>query len=174
MPQTSLGFTYPDSSGHTRLWEWIQTLAEDIDEYLVGWKSVSGRVKDATGGTIATTEAVEKTVDLTIPASWLTYDVDVFVSVRCLETGVASGNTSITLRVRKTDTAGAEWGSMLHLVGDGSTVIDNVGPATFAAYAEGESATGVITVALTMVASANNGLISWDDLVMIALATRKT
>lgn len=31
MPQTPKGITYPDSSGHTRLWEHFQALAEDAD-----------------------------------------------------------------------------------------------------------------------------------------------
>ena len=35
MPQTPEGLTYPDSSGHTRLWEHFQQLAEDVDD-LVG------------------------------------------------------------------------------------------------------------------------------------------
>jgi hypothetical protein len=32
MPTTSRGYTYPDSSGHARLWEHLQTLAEDISD----------------------------------------------------------------------------------------------------------------------------------------------
>lgn len=31
MPNTGLGITYPDSSGHTRLWEHLQTLAQTAD-----------------------------------------------------------------------------------------------------------------------------------------------
>ncbi|SIQ07439.1 hypothetical protein [Micromonospora avicenniae] len=31
MPTTSNGITYPTSSGHTRIWEHFQTLAEDVD-----------------------------------------------------------------------------------------------------------------------------------------------
>lgn len=32
MPSTSRGYVYPDSSGHTRLWEHLQTLAVDVDD----------------------------------------------------------------------------------------------------------------------------------------------
>jgi hypothetical protein len=32
MPQTPLGLTYPDSDGHTRLWEHLQTLADDTND----------------------------------------------------------------------------------------------------------------------------------------------
>ena len=34
MPQTTQGLTYPDSSGHTRLWEHLQQLAEDVDDLI--------------------------------------------------------------------------------------------------------------------------------------------
>ncbi|RKN38445.1 hypothetical protein [Micromonospora endolithica] len=31
MPDTSRGITYPSSTGHTRIWEHFQTLADDVD-----------------------------------------------------------------------------------------------------------------------------------------------
>ena len=31
MPDTSLGITYPASTAHTRIWEHVQTVAEDVD-----------------------------------------------------------------------------------------------------------------------------------------------
>lgn len=34
MPTTPNGITYPDSSGHTRLWEHLQELANDVDAQL--------------------------------------------------------------------------------------------------------------------------------------------
>lgn len=34
MPDTPLGFTYPASTGHSRLWEHLQELANDVDAYL--------------------------------------------------------------------------------------------------------------------------------------------
>lgn len=36
MPTTSEGLTYPDSSGHTRLWEHLQTLAVNVNTALRG------------------------------------------------------------------------------------------------------------------------------------------
>ena len=131
---------------------------------------VRGRVKDNTGGTIATSEATEKTLTLSIPAAWNTYDVDVFVAVRCTETTAATGDTSLTLRVRKTSTAGAVWGVTTVTVTDTSP--SNQSPAALAGFATNESATGTVTVAFTAIASANNGAISWIDLVMTAYAWR--
>lgn len=34
MPTTPRGLTYPDSAGHTRLWEHLQTLAGDVEDAL--------------------------------------------------------------------------------------------------------------------------------------------
>jgi hypothetical protein len=51
MGTTSLGFTYPDSSGHARLWEHFQTLATDIDDYIVALNGTRQRkVKTADEG----------------------------------------------------------------------------------------------------------------------------
>ncbi|MEQ4301599.1 hypothetical protein ABNF97_09430 [Plantactinospora sp. B6F1] len=35
MPDTSLGITYPASSGHARIWEHFQTLADQVDALLL-------------------------------------------------------------------------------------------------------------------------------------------
>ena len=54
MPATSEGITYPDSSGHTRLWEHLQQLAEDVDALLTpDWtQSDSGSLPfDGSSGT---------------------------------------------------------------------------------------------------------------------------
>lgn len=171
MPTTTHGITYPDSDSHARIWEHIQTAAEDTDDLLGGrLETVRARVKDNTGGPIATAEAIEKTCAITIPASWATYDIEVQVFVRLIETIAATGNTTITLRARKTNTAGAEWGRTLAVIADSPP--GNGGPAPFAGYAEGETATGAITVAFTAVASGNNGFINWNDLIMFVEAIR--
>jgi hypothetical protein len=45
MPDTSLGITYPASSGHDRIWEHIQTVADDVDALLLAapgaWQNYS-------------------------------------------------------------------------------------------------------------------------------------
>lgn len=171
MGTTSLGITYPDSSSHARIFEHIQTVADDTNDLLEGrLESVKARVKDNTGGAIATTEAVEKTCAITIPSGWSTYDIEVSAFVRGIETIAATGNTTLTLRIRKTNTAGAEWGRTVIVIADNPPT--NTGPASLAGFAEGETATGSITVAFTAIANANNGLINWTDLVMFVEAIR--
>lgn len=45
MPQTTQGLTYPDSAGHTRLWEHIQQLAEDVDALVGPNRTQSGEAE---------------------------------------------------------------------------------------------------------------------------------
>ena len=44
MPTTPEGIVYPDSSGHTRLWEHFQTLADSIDTLLGSLRIEAGEV----------------------------------------------------------------------------------------------------------------------------------
>jgi hypothetical protein len=47
MPTTPRGLTYPDDSGHVRMWEHIQQLAEDVDDEFdalltdTGWTAIT-------------------------------------------------------------------------------------------------------------------------------------
>lgn len=45
MPDTSLGITYPASTGHTRLWEWLQEMADDVNGIFVRRNPLYGRGK---------------------------------------------------------------------------------------------------------------------------------
>ncbi|MEV7263965.1 hypothetical protein AB0N38_10480 [Micromonospora aurantiaca] len=58
MPDTPLGITYPGSTGHTRLWEHFQTLAEDVDALLArkGW--IAEGIRNTTSPTFTTVETV--------------------------------------------------------------------------------------------------------------------
>lgn len=64
MPTTSNGLTYPASTGHTRIWEHIQTLAQDVDAKLTAlhaawtsgtptWSQTGGSILAIGNGTIA-------------------------------------------------------------------------------------------------------------------------
>lgn len=57
MGTTSRGYTYPASSGHDRLWEHYQTLAEDIDDdvstIVTGLSKPVGFISQATAQTMA-------------------------------------------------------------------------------------------------------------------------
>lgn len=75
---TNFGFDYPDSTGHTRLWEHFQTLAADIDTllgYLVGLPAPVSAASNgtATSGTTETRDTVLGNYTFTVPtvgASW--------------------------------------------------------------------------------------------------------
>ncbi|MFR9800653.1 hypothetical protein ACL02U_32880, partial [Streptomyces sp. MS06] len=46
--QTGKGITYPESTDHTRLWEWLQTLAENADSVIPGSVDVQTFTADGT------------------------------------------------------------------------------------------------------------------------------
>lgn len=43
MPTTSLGITYPASTGHARIWEHIETAADDVNDILVNRTPLYGQ-----------------------------------------------------------------------------------------------------------------------------------
>ena len=43
MPTTGLGFTYPASTGHARIWEHVQTLAEDVNDVVSNRTPLQGQ-----------------------------------------------------------------------------------------------------------------------------------
>ena len=49
MPDTTLGITYPDAAAHTRIWEHMQALAEDVDGLLAAIPKVAGGLVTASG-----------------------------------------------------------------------------------------------------------------------------
>jgi hypothetical protein len=57
VPDTSRGYTYPDSTGHTRLWEHFEELADDIDTDLAAVFALLP-VRMAAGSVVVTLTAV--------------------------------------------------------------------------------------------------------------------
>lgn len=59
MPDTTLGITYPASTDHTRLWEHMQTMADDVDGLIdtdrdardAAWTSYTPSIVGSSGGT---------------------------------------------------------------------------------------------------------------------------
>lgn len=100
MPDTSQGLTYPDSSGHTRIWEHIQALAEDVDRELV---EQSAKVKILTtnaklqGGSFtipAITAGTSATVNVTFPTPFA--NTAIAIAMTPHSGRVAPGITAIT------------------------------------------------------------------------------
>lgn len=71
MPQTTRGIVFPDSTGHTRLWEHYQTLAETADTAIGGTLTltqvlaVTGRHAAGTG-TVGAPSAANGTVTIAV------------------------------------------------------------------------------------------------------------
>lgn len=57
MPDTSLGFTYPDSGGSVNIWEHFEALADDIDAYLVSLAADVRTPVSVTGATVGSAAA---------------------------------------------------------------------------------------------------------------------
>jgi hypothetical protein len=121
--------------------------------------------------TISTTETVEETFTLTIPADWTEYDVDIQVFGRVVETSASTGNTNITWRVRTgTTTGGTEIGVLTGTVQQ--DVPDNILPMSFGASLTGETSTGTRSFVFTAQAAANSLLFSYSNLKIFARARR--
>lgn len=55
---TPLGITYPEAGDHTRLWEHLQTLAEDVDDLLTAVRAPDRSIIERSGISIANNTAV--------------------------------------------------------------------------------------------------------------------
>lgn len=79
MPTTGTGLTYPASSGHTRLWEHLQTLAQNVHAAIAGdgWTDYPCEIRTDTGTgpapgsviTFARYRKIGKTVDVMMEGS---------------------------------------------------------------------------------------------------------
>ncbi len=133
---------------------------------------VRNRRLDDGGGTISTTEAIEKTLTITIPATWNTYDVDIFIGVRVLESGVFTASRNIELRIRRDSISGTIMGATVQQIGQTSP--NTIEVASFNGFILGETATGARDFHFTTQLSGDSSQGSWDDLRMIGYAWRIT
>ncbi len=69
MPTTSLGLTYPASTGHTRLWEHLQTLAQNVNDLFVAKTPLmgTGQLTSAYTMTATMTDLAGASVTLNVP-----------------------------------------------------------------------------------------------------------
>lgn len=103
MPDTALGFTYPDASGNANLWEHFQALATDINDYLAS----RGRVATMTP---ETADSATFTTTVTSIASVTAQLVTGRVYKLRLITHIAStvAGDRVDLAIRENNTAGTE------------------------------------------------------------------
>lgn len=69
MPDTSQGLTYPGSTGHARIWEHLQALAEDVDVAL-SW------LRNKPAAMLRQTSAQSFPASTYVPVTWQTEDLD--------------------------------------------------------------------------------------------------
>ncbi len=124
------------------------------------------------GNRISTTEAIEETLTITIPAGWNTYDLWVWTSFSIFEDRTTSSNDTIHFRIRFDDLVGAQISHSVQGMetqpGEGS---ENV---SWISYATGETDTGVVTIVFTAAAVNNDLDWAWDDGVWVVEAHRVT
>ena len=133
---------------------------------------VAGYASPASG-TITTTESMETSAVVTIPATWNTYDLECEMTCYVTETTAIAGTPTITWRFREgSGTAGAVIATTSGRM-DGTTVGKYRGFALFG-YQTGETTTGARTVALTSIASSDSGTMSHSGVRVVVRAYRLT
>lgn len=120
--------------------------------------------------TISTTETIEATCTLPVPAGWGGYTLEAEASFRVAETGTLTAARLHVVRLRLTNTGGAEMGVSRQLI-DGTSP-DNQLPAGVVGYLEGQSATGDINVVLTAITPGDSGQTTIAEMYMRARAVR--
>lgn len=153
MPNTPRGIPYPSSTGHTRLWEHLQALADKVDS-LLGDGSVSGaRIGRALEDTDSASFTAETAIaTLTVPlVSGRLYWIRLVTRLGTDVTG-----TTATVRVREDSVAGNEligdimpWGMSSSNAGnlwivEGEYTAAATGTKTFVATAARAAGTGVV------------------------------
>lgn len=124
------------------------------------------------GASISTTESVEMTANLAIPATWLGYDVEASLTADVLETGTLTGERNIEFRIRLTNAAGAQLG--LSVLTIPLAILNNTIRLHLPVngYITGQTATGTVPVVFTAALSNDSGQMSWDNGTLIAHAWR--
>ena len=88
--QTAKGITYPESTDHTRTWEWWQTMAEDVNDLIT---VAHGEAEDTTSRTTTSTTFTDASggafsLAITVPPSGA-----VMVAIRSTQRNSGSLNT---------------------------------------------------------------------------------
>lgn len=100
--QTSLGFTYPEATDNANLWEHLQELAENINDYLASHGRIQTTTELADSSSFTTTETVIASVTAAL-VTGRTYRVRYVGKV-----GTSVGGDTVNLLMKDTNLAGAE------------------------------------------------------------------
>ncbi|WP_328850252.1 hypothetical protein OG994_16600 [Micromonospora globbae] len=144
MPTTSLGITYPASTGHARMWEHFQALADSVNDLITSGRVSGSRIATqlVTGdsGSVTTTETSIGSITAPLVAGRI-YRIRYVTRV-----GTTASGDRAFVRIREDTVSGSE------LVGD-SWYLVNPGAAGTPCSMEGEytaPATGNKTFHLTL------------------------
>jgi hypothetical protein len=124
-----------------------------------------------TPSTIGTSEVVEGTITIVIPATWTTYDLECIATGYCYESGTLTANRSVIWRWRETNAVGTELGQTQGRL-DGAS-LDRYPVALFS-YQTGETSTGSRDLALTSIISGDSAQASHAAMVARVAAYRLT
>lgn len=102
MPDTSLGFTYPDASGNVNLWEHFQELATDINDYIASHGRIATELQTSDSATFTTANTAIGTVTAAL-VSGRTYKIRLITHI-----GTTTGGDTADVNIRENNTAGVE------------------------------------------------------------------
>lgn len=96
MPTTASGIIYPDSSGHNRLWEHLESLATSADTAIgASSRFVAEDERQTSSGTVTTTETVVQFVTFTSTSTTARYRI---TATQSTQSSVADDNVQVRLR----------------------------------------------------------------------------
>ena len=135
------------------------------------WHPVTAEAQDLTGSTISTTEAVEMTATLSIPANWAGYKIHALFSGSVRESGTLTAARAITGRIRLTNAAGAVLGNNTVVLDSAPTIGERTGlPIT--GFITGKTATGSIPFVFTTEIPADTGQATYSNGTLLVTAYR--
>lgn len=140
---------------------------------LEAFRATNEVVRDYTSpadSTISTTETVEATCTLPVPAGWGGYTLEAEASFRINETGTLTAIRLITVRIRLTNASGTQFG-IANVVLDLATPNNQLSSAVVGSL-EGQTTTGNVLVVLTSAIPADTGQTSIADMNFRARAVR--
>jgi hypothetical protein len=112
--------------------------------------------------TIGTSEAVEDTITVAIPAYWNSWDVDLNAAGWFDETGSSGGDTQLTVKIREgSTTGGTQLSRSIQTMGTGAPDVNE--DFSMYGFQEGLTSTGNVTYVLTSVANVESGKYSIRD-----------
>lgn len=145
-------------------------IKDNLSDIAFNGHMAKARAQDLAGNGIATTETVELTATLSIPASWAGYDIEAEFSGSVRESGTLTAARNVNGRIRLTNATGT-------VLGSNTVLLDSaIAPQRLAmpvlGYITGQTATGSVAIVFTSELSGDSGQADWANGTLIATAYR--